>query len=806
MALRNGFKYIVLSCELNLASLSFSFHIDLILMQKISRLIHSLIEQDSLSAKWIILGSFVVLVALMFPQGLSVESDYPVGMIWAENDLYAPFAFPIYKDEREYQHERELAANKVYKVFEENQSVVEENLDSLQRFFIVLERIIDRRKEDEAEVKAVLENFPIQFHDTEWKVLWLLRNAEHRQSGTLPKYSLEKLRRDVLLVVNGLYLQGIVDVRKSQLRDDELIAKRKKTNEQIVPLNKYLDKYELGKSVQQTFVSGYRGENDTVSLAVKIALTFLSPNLIYQKEQTEREIQFAEDLVPRTIGAISESERIIAKRERITPEIKLKLDSMRKAKEERGAGINVYVTFFGKSLRIFAIMWMIAMYIFLFRKKIYHDNAKLLLISLLFFFTAFIAFLTVQSSGELPLRYLIVIPAVSMILTIIFDSRVAFYSTVVLSLLVGGIRGNDYSIALSSLVAGAFAIYTVRDIKKRTQIFRSIIYVFLGYTITIIALGLERYESMEIMGNQLLVASFNAILSPMITYGLLIFMEKIFKISTELTLVDLSDLNNPLLKDLLHKAPGSFHHSVSVSTLAESAADAIGANGTLARVGGLYHDIGKMMNPELFVENQLGTESKHRTMSPRKSARVIAAHIEDGMTLAKEYNLPSNVMNFIVMHHGTNHIGFFYEKAVRQKKNKGEVNENDFRYPGPKPTTKETAIVMLSDGVEASTRAIIEPTTDKIEANVDSLIKKRLLEGELDECNLNLRDLNRIKESFVKILVGIHHSRLQYPEKENSAAVHRNEGNDDERSKPTPVPAGGIEKRLQRTIENIDLK
>ena len=128
-----------------------------------------------------------------------------------------------------------------------------------------------------------MENFPIQFHDTEWKVLWLLRNAEHRQSGTLPKYSLEKLRRDVLLVVNGLYLQGIVDVRKSQLRDDELIAKRKKTNEQIVPLNKYLDKYELGKSVQQTFVSGYRGENDTVSLAVKIALTFLSPNLIYQK-------------------------------------------------------------------------------------------------------------------------------------------------------------------------------------------------------------------------------------------------------------------------------------------------------------------------------------------------------------------------------------------------------------------------------------------------------------------------------------------------------------------------------------------
>jgi len=776
-------------------------------MKKVSSLIHLLSEQDSLAAKWIILGSFVVIVALMFPQGLSVESDYPVGMIWAESDLYAPFAFPIYKDEREYERERELAANKVYKVFEENQSVAAESLDSLQYFFEMLQRIIDRRKEDAAEIKASLDNFPIQFRESEWKTLWLLRNAERQQFGNPPKYSFDKLRRDVLLVVNGLYLQGIVDVRKSQFRDDELIAKRKKTNEQIVPLNKFLDKYELGKAVQQMFISGYKTENDTVSIALKIALTFLAPNVIYQKDQTEREVQFAEDLVPRTVGAISESERIIAKRERITPEIKLKLDSMRKAKEERGAGINAYVTFFGKALRVFAIMWLLAMYVFLFRKKIYHDNAKLLLISLLFLAIACIAFITVQTSGELPLRYLIVVPAVSMILTIIFDSRVGLNSTVVLSLLVAGIRGNDYSIALSSLIAGAFAVYTVRDIKKRTQIFRSIIYVFIGYAITIVALGLERYESLDVIENQLLVASINAILSPIITYGLLIFMEKTFKISTELTLVDLSDLNHPLLKDLLHKAPGSFHHSVSVSTLAESAADVIGANGTLARVGGLYHDIGKMMNPELFVENQLGTENKHRTMSPRKSARVIAAHIEDGINLAKEHDIPRNVIDFITMHHGTNHIGFFYEKAVRQKKNKGEVNENDFCYPGPKPATKETAIVMLADAVEASTRAIPDPTVEKIEANVDSLIKLRLMEGQLDDCNLNLRDLNRVKESFVKILTGIHHSRLQYPEKGDAESSLLNDASKvNDAPKRVAPNAEGTEKRLQRTIDTIDLK
>ncbi|NUN68645.1 MAG: HDIG domain-containing protein [Bacteroidetes bacterium] len=768
-------------------------------MQRILNLIRSWSAKDDLSVKWAILAVVVVLIALMFPQGLAVESDYPVGMIWTENDLYAPFAFPIYKDEREYVRERELAAGKVYNVFEENPAIAREYLDSLQMFFVTLQSLLDRRPEPD-QVSAL----PVQFMESEWRILRTLRAAEQRTGKSLPSYSFDRLRRDVLLVVNGLYLEGIVDVRKSQYREDALIAKRKKTSEQIVPLNRFLDRYELGRSVQQTFIAGFKQDNDTVSIAVKIALTFLMPNVIFQREQTEREVRFAEDLVPRTIGAVSEGERIIAKKERVTDEIKLKLDSMRKAKEERGAGINVYVTFLGKALRVFAIMWMLVMYIYLFRKRIYSDNAKLIMISLLFIIVSFIAYLTVQNTSPLPLRYLIVIPAISMICAILFDSRVAFYSTVVISLIAAGIRGNDYAIALSSLVAGAFAIYTVRDIKKRTQIFRSIIYVFLGYTITIIALGLERYESFEVVGNELLVAGFNAILSPIITYGLLIFLERIFLVPTELTLMDLSDLNHPLLKELSHKAPGSFHHSVSVSTLAESAAQAIGANGTLARVGGLYHDIGKLVNPESFVENQLGTENRHRTMSPRKSVRVIAAHIEDGVKLAQQHHLPQSVIDFIPMHHGTMLVGFFYEKALRQKRSRGEVNENDFRYPGPKPTTKETAIVMLADGVEASTRAISEPTVEKIAANIDSLVKLRLLEGELDESKLTMKDLKQVQESFLKILVGIHHSRLRYPDQEVPAVAAAVPAAP-EPSPRTPAKQHA-EKRLQRTIDSIDRK
>ncbi len=765
-------------------------------------------DNESMSGKWAIFLVFIVSVAWMFPQGLSVESDYAIGTVWTEGDLYAPFAYPIYKDEREYDREREFAANKVYKVFEEHQDLAQDQLDSLQRFFNQLRLILDRRNEDQKEIDAALTNFPVQFRDTEWKVLWFMRNAERQPAKTTPKYSFEKLRRDVLLVVNEMYLQGILDVRKSQFKQDELVAKRKKTIEQIVPISRFLDREELGKVVQQTFISGYKGENDTVSIALKIALTFLVPNVLYQKEQTDQEIHFAEDLVPRTVGAVSDGERIISKKERVTAEIKLKLDSLRKAKQERGAGINTYITFLGKVLHVFAVVWLLTMYLFLFRKRILGNNSKLLLMFGLQLSVAFIAYLSVILPSTAPLRFLILVPMLSMVMGIIFDSRIAFYSTVVAALLVAGIRGNDYGIALSSLVAGSFAIYTTRDIKKRTQIFRSIIYIFLGYSIVIVALGLERYESIDIVVEQLLTSSFNAILSPILTYGLLIFLERFFNVTTELTLVDLSDLNHPLLKELSHKAPGTFHHSVSVATLAAAAAEAIGANVTLTRAGGLYHDVGKMQHPELFVENQLGTENKHRVMSPRKSARVIAAHIEDGIQFARSKKLPESVIDFIPMHHGTMHVGFFYQKALKQKRsNTTELNESDFRYPGPKPNSKETAILMLADGIEASTRSIEEPTVEKIEANIDSLIKLRLLEGELDESSLNLRDLTAIKESFLKILVGVHHSRLRYPEQEiEPVEIKKSERSSASKLKRNDEENTASPARLQRTIDKIDLK
>ena len=769
---------------------------------------------------------FILIVSFMFPSGESIESDYRVGTIWTDKDLISPFLYPIYKEEHEYQREKNLASQKVYSVFQESTGVSRKNIDSLQRFFTELHSVIDARvsyfrdrgqaqrskrkgaaelARDSASVGNRLRTLPLRLTENELNVLQHLYVAD--TYGDNPRYgfSLRRLRRDVLLVVNEIYLQGIINVRKATLGSNISVAFRRKTDEQIVAINKFLDIDDLERVVRQTFATGYRTENDTVAIAAKFALSFLSPNIIYQKEQTDKEKAIAMDEVPRTVGVVQENERIVARHERVTDEVKLKLDSLRKAKAEHGAEVNRLTTYFGKALHIFVLAFLFGIYLYLFRKRIYHDNAKVLLITLIVLLEALLAYASLHVNADVPVELLIIVPTASMLLSIIFDSRVAFYCTVTMSFIVAGIRGNDYSIALYSLVAGSLAVYTVRDIKHRTQIFRSIIFIFLGYFVSILAMSLERYDSLMSVLNQMTMAAANAVFSPVLTYGLLIFFERFFHVTTDLTLLELSDFNRPLLKELSQKAPGTFNHSVNMGTLAESASEAIGANAILARVGAYYHDIGKVTKPSMFVENQLGTANKHTRLNPEVSTKVIAAHVKDGITLGQEFGLPDAVIDFIPMHHGTTKIGFFYEQALRKKNKFEKVNEQDFHYPGPKPQTKETGIVMLADAVEASTRAIENPTVQKIEERIDELIKTRFMEGQLDECELTLRDLTRIKTSFLKILTGIHHSRMQYPEQGIPA-----DGLPVQATEPQqPVVASGSErpsaaKRSKRRIRSIN--
>jgi putative nucleotidyltransferase with HDIG domain len=349
-----------------------------------------------------------------------------------------------------------------------------------------------------------------------------------------------------------------------------------------------------------------------------------------------------------------------------------------------------------------------------------------------------------------------------MLLTITFDSRIGFYGTVIVSLVVGGLKGNDYAFTLMNLVAGALAAYSVRDIKNRTQIFRSFLYILVGYVLSIIAFSLERFASFDQILLNVGFAGSNAFISPVITYGLIIFFERIFNITTDLTLMELTDFNNPLLKELAKTAPGTFNHSIAVSTIAETTAESIGANPVLARVGALYHDIGKLLDPGSFVENQLTAVNIHESISPEKSVRLIRDHVIKGIELAEKCGLPREIRDFIPMHHGTMVISFFYEKA-KQLYGENNVDINEYRYTGPKPNSKETAVVMLADACESTVRTLTEADSQKIETVISNIIDNRIDDGQLDEAPLTFMDIKKIKDAFLSILVGHQHKRIRYP-------------------------------------------
>ncbi len=391
---------------------------------------------------------------------------------------------------------------------------------------------------------------------------------------------------------------------------------------------------------------------------------------------------------------------------------------------------------------------------------------------------SFSAFLITQIEINRSLEFLILVPVASMLLTIVFDSRIGFYATVVVALAVAGIRGNDYILGVTNIVAGGLAAYTVRDIKNRNQIFQSFLFILLGYVLSILAFGFERFDSWNVMLVSSAYAASNALISPALTFGLIIFVEKIFGITTELTLFELTDFNSPLLKDLANKAPGTFAHSMTIGSMVENAAMNIGANPILARVGAYYHDIGKTIVPEGFIENQLDNINIHESMSPKISADLIREHVLGGIELGEKYDLPDEIIDFIPMHHGTMVVKYFYEKA-KELYGEDNVNENDYRYEGPKPNTKETALLMLADAAESAIRSMDEPTPEKMENYINNLITIRIEDGQLDEAPITFNDIRNIKKSFLSILISQHHKRIRYPQQDELEKKNGGETNSD---------------------------
>ncbi len=736
---------------------------------------------EDILTKILIFVFFIVLIPLLFSSNKSGTSlNMKKGSI-APKKVVAPFNFFILKTKEELKKERDENAAKVPFYFSYNDSITRAATGKLHA---VISYILNK-------------NIPV-FDDvgsnsTADSFFTVLKNELQEQflfnfsSGSLQILSdifndpkrLESFKEAAALA-EKLEKEGILSLSLAEINRPNVVVRRKGIEEPLAPQNRR-DLPAVNKVLENKLLESF-----DVNQALIINYFFaqiLTPNLIYEQKFTRAAVEQAIAEVAVTKDMVYENERIVDANERIDADIFQKLYSLKAAQIERGrreGGFQDIIAYLAKMMLLAAVLLIAGLYLFSFRKKIFNNNKMLFMISLILMLEFVLAALI---SGPLNWHtYVIPVTIVSMLLAILVDSGIAFVATVVVALVLGGIQGGGYDIALMTMVSGMVAIFSVHKMRTRNQVFKAIVFIAAAYLWVLITLTALRYDSL-LEASKIFVYFLlpNAVLSPFLTFMLLGVFEKLFDITTDVTLLELSDMNHPLLKKLAMEAPGTFHHSMVVGNLAERAAKAIGANSLLARVGSYYHDVGKMEKPEYFVENQMDADNRHTQLAASMSALILTSHVKNGIEMAAAAGIPKRIRDFIPEHHGTSTMDFFYKKALE---NAGEtqVNEADFRYQGPKPQSRETAIVMLADSVEAATRSIKNPTPNKIRAFVEELVDKKFRMGELDECDLTLRDLKQIVDAFMPVLYGVFQHRIEYPDQENkkgqSKPRSKNEKND----------------------------
>jgi putative nucleotidyltransferase with HDIG domain len=592
------------------------------------------------------------------------------------------------------------------------------------------------------------------------RTLLLSDFAQSVEKNKVQQSLLLSLPRVLQSPIQALLNDGILNEPKSSFKRSEFVIRsQNEREEKVLKFSTVRDSLEVYETLRELLLQKFNSPtNDTLQLALKLVAPFLRPNIFYDEAQTLADQERAANQVPLGAGIVRQNEKIISRGELITPELKRKLDSFIQAKMEREMPAGALQLYIGKILIIFIIIGVFTTYLYIARPKIWHDNAMLLLLFSITLVELVAVWYSLQFENLSP--YIVPIGLASILFTVIFDSRVGFFATVTVALLAGTIRGNDFPFALATIFAGSLGVFATRGIRKRSQVFAPVLLVFVGYAVSILAFNFSRLASLNEILNDLLYAAISSLLC-FLVYPILLLIEKVFGITTDMTLMELSDLNHPLLREMATKAPGTYAHTMQVSLLAEEAATAIGANPLLCRVGAYFHDIGKTAEADYFTENQNG-KNLHDHLQAVTSGRIIADHVKRGLVIGRQHKLPEEVIDFIPEHHGTTVIHFFYDKALKTLPPE-KINIEDFRYPGPKPHRKETAIVMLADGVEASVRSLTNPTEETIGQIIDTVIRKRLDENQFNESDLTFSDLERIKQSFIKTLVANKHKRVKYP-------------------------------------------
>ncbi len=701
-------------------------------------------ENGDRSAVWLSLAGLAVLVLhlSLFPPVPKLDSDFPAEGEIAGKEIRAPFSFdaPLLDSDVQMKRlERVVVEPPVLRdlTARSSEERVEVWLAALAR------ALADTAGTDTERAGMLALQFPAV------GVVDLQRLLDSSEPDSLvPR--LERVWRQVL---RG----GIVDMLPAG-RYDRVVVLGDQT-ETLRDLEQVVPQANLEERLTTALRRAGMAPQESAEAAA-VMRRFIRPNLVFDPEQTSRRQELVRQSVPTRREFIT-GERIVDQGVRVTAEQAGYLEQLAGLLQDRGSGDDQG----GRVARYFArgLLVLLALGLFGWLAAI-HFRGELQKWRFLTAISVILALFVLGASLALSRPNLgpMAVPVVllSLLSTVLFKDKVGYTMTLLAVSLLALLPGVSAAAVFVWFVLGMVTVVSVRRIQKRSQFYQTILLLTSMSVATIFLFGGEALGHQG--SNIYLVGLFTPILSVAFGLFLLPVVEPLVGVCSDLTLLELSDLNHPLLQRMALEAQGTYHHSQVVGQLAEHAARAIDANALLTRVGALFHDIGKMQKSEYYVENQRPEYNKHDELSPSMSALVIAAHVKDGIELGRKWRLPRMIIDFIPEHHGTMVMEYFYHKALEGDGNE-TVKVDDFRYPGPKPQSRETAILMLADAVEAATRSLAKPTPSRIKEITKQIMDKRMLSGELDESNLSLSDIARIREAFIPLLTGIHHARIVYP-------------------------------------------
>ncbi|HUU45925.1 MAG TPA: HDIG domain-containing protein, partial [Acidobacteriota bacterium] len=681
-------------------------------------------------------GAVVVLLALiLFPRPeLYVPPDFPREGNIATHDIIAPFDYPVLKSEAELQEERRRVERETPPVLAYDRTVADSVRRTVTAFFDYAERLASASISAHLRSERLAQEFP-----------WLDQTdlpPPRAGGGWLA------LRYAVEDVVRRVYTAGIFPDNRflPSSQSQFVMVVRPELGDFPLKRDQILDL----EGARRRFVDELAEIPGVDSLEqqrlVQLSEDLLAANLSYDHETTEQRRQESlAEIRPYKIR-IFRGERIVAKNERVTAAHAERLAALAQVRAEQRDDRNPFAHLLPVGARIlFSAFCVIAVVVHFahFRPRYMRRTAVILLLAVVW--SAVLVATRYAAAAGGPALYLIPIPFAAIVTTILLDLGTGLVSTAFLSMLVGVVTGFDFTVFFVGLSAGMVSSYSVRTVRRRYDFYRPALYGALTLVAAITLVEALRYSSPQTILAGAGYGIVNAVASAILAVGVLPVFESLFGFTTDLTLLELSNLNHPILRRLSLEAPGTYHHSIVIGNLAEAAAEAIGANPLLARVGAYYHDIGKLEKPEYFAENLPHFKNKHEKLNPSMSALILESHVKGGRELALQHDLPDAVIDFIEQHHGTTTMSFFYHKA-RMMSPAEPVPEVEYRYPGPRPQSRETAIVMLADSAEAVSRTLEDPKPGRLHSAIKKVIENKFLAGQLEECNLTLKDLHKIEE------------------------------------------------------------